>query len=61
MANDINMWQDIEELEKIPNKQNQAEDLLALYCNRYIEYNPITLERLKRKYIDKYGDLDNYV
>jgi hypothetical protein len=61
MANDTDMWQDIEDLESNPETKRQSEDLLELYVNRYIEHNPDKLEYLKKEYEKKYGHLDNYI
>jgi len=61
MANDFDMLKDFTELEKNEATQQQAADLHELYFNKYVDYNPSELERLKILYIKKYGFLDNYV
>ena len=61
MANDFDMLKDITILEKNKATNKQAEDLHELYANKYIENNPLELERLKVVYKKKYGFLDNYV
>ena len=61
MANDFDMLKDITHLEKNKATNKQAEDLHNLYFNKYVEDNPVELERLKVLYIAKYGFLDNYV
>ncbi len=58
MANDIDMWEDIEELEK-ENKE-QAEDLLKVYIARFIEGDIEKAEKLREKYEKKYKVKANY-
>ena len=60
MANDINMWGDIEVLVGTGLKE-QAKALLDCYHFRYIEYDEIKLKKYKQYYIEKYGYIDNYV
>jgi len=58
MANDIDMWNDLEELFKT----NKAEfkDLAKCFNARYIEGNKAEAEKLKAKFNDKYGYWGNY-
>ncbi|MHA1873556.1 MAG: hypothetical protein ACTSVB_05525 [Candidatus Heimdallarchaeaceae archaeon] len=59
MANDIDMWQDIKELEKA-GKKEQANDLLKIFHQKFIKGNIKKAEKLKEKYIKKYGWIDSY-
>lgn len=54
MANDIDIWNDIEELEK-SGKQQEADDLLKIYHYVYIEDGHELAKRLQKKFIKKYG------
>lgn len=60
MANNINMWEDIEDLE-VNGKLQQAIDLSQCYYYAFIEPNKIELEQAKQEYINKYEHIDNYV
>jgi len=54
MANDIDIWQDIEHLEKAGRKQ-EASDLLEIYRFVYIEETDLKKARkLQDKFIKKY-------
>jgi len=61
MANDIDMVEDIDLLQRHEETLQQGYDLNDLYFYRYVEYNPKKLEHLKKLYKEKYGFLDNYV
>ncbi|MCD6436381.1 MAG: hypothetical protein J7L15_08375 [Clostridiales bacterium] len=62
MANDIDMWNDIEGLEKENStlKQNWAKDLMACYNARYQEGDEKLAEKLKDKFEIKWGWWGNY-
>ena len=49
MANDIDMWNDIEDLERIGEKE-KAERLLEIYNAYFIEGNREKAERLKERF-----------
>jgi len=53
MANDINMWNDIEELESYGDKE-QANKLLGIYQAKFMEGNDIEAERLRAKFEEEY-------
>jgi hypothetical protein len=56
MANDTDLWNDIEELEK-EGKLKQAGDLLFVYSALYMDETPMFIqERLKDNYESKYGN-----
>lgn len=60
MANDINMWNDIEDLEK-EGKKKQAKSLLELYRRKFIEgESTARLEPLVDEYRKKYRQWDKY-
>ena len=59
MANDIDMWNDIEDLEKLGRKK-KADELLKIYVFRFIEYDLVEAERLKSNFEKKYKDRLNY-
>jgi len=62
MANDIDMWNDIEELEK-RGFQKEAEAMLDVYYHRFIEYNPDEAFRLAEYYSTLYDfnfDFEGY-
>ena len=59
MANDIDMWRDIEDLEK-EGKQQEANDLLHCFNARYNEGNKELAETLKDNFRNKYGYWDNW-
>ena len=65
MANDIDMWSDIEELEKA-GKTEEAKALQDLFDYRYIGGNLVfkneeEFEKAKDNYRKLYGALGNYV
>jgi len=53
MANDIDLWQDIEQLERLGRKQ-EAKDLLEVFHFRYIERNESKLKKAIEKFEKKY-------
>ena len=53
MANDINLWSDIVELEH-EGKQEEAQSLQEIYHYRYIEFSSSKLEEAKDKHFKKY-------
>jgi len=56
MANDINIWNDIDELEKLGN-QEHAKDLLKVYTAYFIEETPETeREQIRAEYENKYQE-----
>jgi hypothetical protein len=59
MANDIDMWNDIEYFEKHKDKK-RASLLLEAYNARYNEYDEELAEKLKKQYIKKFGRWQNY-
>ena len=58
MANDIDMWNDIEYFEK--HKDKRAKLLMECYHARYIEYDKEKAECLKEKYEKKFKGWGNY-
>ena len=52
MANDIDMWNDIKELEKTNPKM--AEDLLEIFHEKFIKGNRKKAEKLKERFERKY-------
>ncbi len=58
MANDINMWNDIEALEKFD--KQKAEDLHKVYVEKFINFDDKKAEEEKERFVEKYGDIDNY-
>ena len=55
MANDIDLWQDIEALEKL-GKQKEADSLLKIFSFRYNgEGTEKDLEKAKDNHFKKYG------
>ena len=61
MANDKNMMEDVNLLQRHEETLQQGYDLNDLYFYRFIDPSPKKLEELKKLYIKKYGFLDNYV
>ena len=61
MANDRDMWMDVEDLHAELTTYQQGQDLSTLYFYKYISPNVNKLAHLKRVYVEKYGFLDNYV
>ena len=53
MANDIDIWKDIEELSE-KGELKEAKDLLNIYHYRYINYNAKKARLLQNKFIKKY-------
>jgi len=53
MANDIDLWQDTEQLERLGRKQ-EAIDLLKVFKFRYIERNEYQLKKVLREFETKY-------
>lgn len=47
MSNDIDMWNDIEDLERLGHKK-QSKALLRVYHHRYIAYNEVKAEQAER-------------
>lgn len=60
MANDIDMYRDMVNLER-EGEEKQAMDLGLCWFYAFIEPNEIELEKAKQHYIKKYGSIDNYV
>ena len=55
MTNDIDMWRDIERLEKA-GQRKEAEDLLEVYTSRYTEYTTQKKQdEILDKFVDKWG------
>ena len=59
MANNIDMWNDIEDLEK-EGQLKQAKDLNKCYTARYIEGEEEQAEVLKDKFYNQYNYWDNW-
>jgi adenylate cyclase len=62
MANDINMWNDIEDLES-QGKQEQADALTTIHnlvFNEGDDPHSHAVEILVEQYTNKYGSIDNY-
>ena len=59
MANDINMWNDIDELEE-NGEREEAQDLMDCFYWRYNEGDIEEAEKLKEFFIKKYGYWGNY-
>lgn len=59
MANDIDMWNDIEYFEDI-GEQGKSEDLLKCFVARYQEGNIAQADVLKSAFYEKYGYWGNY-
>jgi len=53
MANDIDLWQDIMDLEDLGRKQ-ESKDLAVVFCFRYIERNESKLKKALKKFETKY-------
>jgi len=53
MANDIDMWNDIEELEK--ENPKMAKELLKIFSAMFINGNRKEAEKLKKQFEEKYG------
>ena len=53
MANEIDMWNDIEELEKVDRKM--ANEMLKIYYAKFIENNDKLANQLREKFEKKYG------
>lgn len=62
MANDIDMWNDIEHLEKSKSKKNKAiaKDLLKCYSARYINFDELIAEKCKNDFHRKWKFWGNY-
>jgi len=61
MANDIDMWRDIEEYGQDPNSTHEFnQDLLDCYTAKYIEGNEENAEKFKEMFIDKYKFWNNW-
>jgi len=58
MANDTDMWNDIEELEKVDDKK--AQRLQACLNARYVEFDEEVSEKLKGKFQEDYNEWGNY-
>jgi len=59
MANDTDLWNDIEDIEK--DGETEVSELLTKCHNaRYVEYDTELAEELKDEFIEKYGYWDNY-
>ena len=54
MANDIDMWNDIEELETYGDKE-QANSLLGIYQAKFMEGNETEAEKLRKEFKAKYN------
>jgi len=59
MGNELNLWEDIIQLERLK-ETDKAEFLLKCYRARYIDYNLEKAERLKEAYQKQYSDWDYY-
>jgi acetyl-CoA carboxylase beta subunit len=55
MANDIDMWSEIEYLERVGEKE-RAKALHNIYTLKFIESNPKKAEELRMEYEKKYKD-----
>jgi len=53
MANDIDLWNDIEQLEEM-GKKEEANDLLTIFNYRYNEYDMNKLDKAIKKFELKY-------
>lgn len=60
MANDIDMWNDIERMEKNTKHKERAEDLLECYIAAYINFEEEIAEQLKDAFEKKWGGWGNY-
>ena len=58
MANDINLWQDIEDLE-ILGHTKEAKDLSKIFNFRYNEFDEVKLKKAKSQFFKKYGYVPN--
>lgn len=54
MANDTDMWNDIEELERT-GQQKQADELLGVFHQKFNEGNEKKAEKLKERYEEKWN------
>ena len=59
MANDIDMWKDIEEMQKDGESQ-ELWDLMDCYNFRYQEGDFLQAEYMKQIFIEKYGYWGNW-
>ena len=57
MANDIDMWNDMEEMDK---RTSEYKILSQCYQARYIEYDEKTAEKWKDVFINIFGYWGNY-
>jgi len=61
MANDIDMWNDIEELEKgTKTDKDMAKDLLDCHRAKYQDGDEKRADELKQLFTKKYGGWNNY-
>ena len=59
MANDTDLWNDIEDIEK-DGETEVSELLTKCHTARYVEYDMELAEELKEEFIEKYGYWGNY-
>ena len=59
MANDTDMWNDIEEFEK-NGEQDKSNDLLEVFQARFGDGDIERANELRKRYIKKWGWIDNY-
>jgi len=59
MANDIDMWNDIEDLEE-NGEQAEADDLLECFTAKYNENDEELADKLQDKFLDKWGYWGNW-
>lgn len=59
MANDIDMWKDIEEMEK-DGESRKLWNLMDCYIFRYQEGNNKKAEEMKQIFIERYGYWGNW-
>lgn len=60
MANDIDMWNDLEELEKKKEKSEEYDLLWSCYFAKFIDFNEEKAEEFKSKFKKKFGYWGNY-
>jgi hypothetical protein len=57
MANDIDMWNDLEQMDK---RTKEYKLLFKCYHYRFIEHNEALADSLKQEFIAKYGHWGYY-
>jgi hypothetical protein len=60
MSNDIDMWNDLEDLIKLKGKCEEYDFLWDCYMSKFIDFDDDKAEVFKQDFIDKFGYWGNY-